>query len=129
MAYIAQKPCMFAGRDFRVGDAVPDEFILPENRNGLVKMGVLAETQADTKAHTESAICVCDGERMLPVTQNGLQFVFDVMTKALSAAEPRIAVETDAHALVLLSRLDNRKTVKEAVSDRLDALDGAGEDQ
>ena len=42
MAYIAVKPCCFNGKQFFVGEDVPDEFILSGNEKSLIKMGKIA---------------------------------------------------------------------------------------
>ncbi len=43
MAYLALKPCCFAGQKFWIGEAVPAELVLPEMARRLIQMGKLAE--------------------------------------------------------------------------------------
>jgi hypothetical protein len=43
MAYVALKPCCFAGQKFWIGEAVPAELVLPEMAGRLIQMGKLAE--------------------------------------------------------------------------------------
>ena len=43
MAYVALKPCCFAGQKFWIGEAVPAELVLPEMARRLIQMGKLAE--------------------------------------------------------------------------------------
>ena len=43
MAYVALKPCCFAGQKFWIGENVPTELILPEMARQLIQMGKLAE--------------------------------------------------------------------------------------
>lgn len=44
MNFIALKPCCFAGRNFKIGETIPGEFILPEMQKRLIKMGKIAAT-------------------------------------------------------------------------------------
>ena len=42
MSYRAIKPCRFAGRDFRVGEIVPEALLAPGAKKRLLSMGILA---------------------------------------------------------------------------------------
>ncbi len=42
MAYIALKPCSFGGRQFKIGEEVPDGFVLPEMAKRLIGMDKIA---------------------------------------------------------------------------------------
>ena len=53
MAYIARKPCRFDGRDFRVGETVPEALVAREARKRLLSSGILAT--ADEPAKTQPA--------------------------------------------------------------------------
>lgn len=46
MAYIAQKPCSFAGQKFRVGEIIPESVLQPGAIKGLKQAGKIAETGA-----------------------------------------------------------------------------------
>lgn len=46
MAHIAQKPCSFAGKRYRVGEEIPDGVILPGAIKRLIQAGVIAESEA-----------------------------------------------------------------------------------
>ena len=39
MSYRAIKPCRFAGRDFRVGEIVPEALLAPGAKKRLLSMG------------------------------------------------------------------------------------------
>lgn len=43
MAYVALKPCCFAGQKFWIGETIPDGLVLPEMAGRLIEMGKLAE--------------------------------------------------------------------------------------
>ena len=136
MAYVALKPCCFAGHRFRIGEPIPGEFVHPGNANNAVKMGLIAEQagEAGTTAHTPEAkvnppaaamtvnIHAEEGELPLELTQEGLQAVVDVLTSNVDDAEPIIAAMTDGDALILLHLTDNRKSIKAAAEARAKAL-------
>ena len=138
MAYVALKPCCFAGHNFKIGEIVPDAIVHPGNANNLVKMGVIAEQNApnetvvvheplDTMAvviHAEN------GDLTLNLTAEGLQAVVDVLTSTVEEAEPIVEAMTDGDALILLHAADSRKGIKAAAEDRAQALtaeESAGE--
>ena len=136
MAYVALKPCCFAGHRFRIGETVPDELIHPGNAKNAVKMGLIAEHagEAGTPAKTPETPVIPPVEKMtvnihaeegdlpLDLTQEGLQAVVDVLTSNVEGAEPIIAAMTDGDALILLHLTDTRKSVKNAAEARAKAL-------
>lgn len=142
MAYVALKPCCFAGHRFRIGEIVPDEFVHPGNANNAVKMGLIAEQsgEAGTPAKTTEGqvnppaatmtvnIHAEEGDLPLELTQEGLQAVVDVLTSNVDDAEPVIEAMTDGDALILLHLTDNRKSIKAAAEARAKALNGDSEE-
>ena len=138
MAYTALKPCRFAGRDYLVGESVPDEVIRPGAEKDLVKMNVLAPQPdtivADETDETDGPFCASiavvnsNGDTVyLPVTESDLQAIFDVLTGTASLADPIIATMDNEYALYLLSLSDNRKSIKQAAKDRARELTNEGE--
>lgn len=132
MAYVALKPCCFAGQNFKIGETVPDAIVHPGNANNLVKMGVIAEQnttpQEPAVVHVPMktmpvVINTEKGDLDLNLTAEGLQAVVDVLTGTVEAAEPVIAAMTDGDALILLHEADDRKGVKTAAEARAQALD------
>ena len=142
MAYVALKPCCFAGHRFRIGEIVPDEFVHPGNANNAVKMGLIAEQsgeagtpakttedQANPPAATMTVnIHAEEGDMPLDLTQEGLQAVVDVLTSNVDDAEPVIEAMTDGDALILLHLTDTRKSVKAAAEARAKALNAKPEE-
>ncbi len=45
MAFIALKPCSFAGKHFKIGEEIPDGLVLSDMAPRLIKMGKIAEAQ------------------------------------------------------------------------------------
>lgn len=128
MAYVALKPCGFAGQRFKIGETIPADLILPGNSNNLVKMGIIASTdgtEAPSKA-PEAPITVTirtsEGDMSLEPTPEGLQAVFDALTGNASDAEKTIKKMDDGDALILLNAADSRKSIKEATEARAKAL-------
>lgn len=136
MAYVALKPCCFAGHRFRIGETVPDELIHPGNARNAVKMGLIAEHAGEAGAPAKTpeppvippvekmTICIHaeEGDLPLDLTKEGLQAVVDVLTSKVDDAEPIIEAMTDGDALILLHLTDTRKTVKNAAEARAKAL-------
>lgn len=58
--YIAQKPCRFGGKEYHIGDEVPEKLIDPARVKSLIKFGLLsvserAEEATDTPANNQNA--------------------------------------------------------------------------
>lgn len=139
MAYVAIKPCRFAGQSFRIGESVPAELIQPGAAKNLVKMGIIAEEYGELavasqdnnieakNAETTIVIHAEEGDMPLNPTQEGLQAIFDVLTDNVSAAEQTINGMTDEDALILLHIADSRKSVKELAETRAKELNAPQE--
>lgn len=135
MAYVALKPCSFAGQSFRIGEIVPDELIHPGAVKNLLTMKVIAITE-DVECSTEgcSAPVIIPDVRMtilaqtekgnveLEPTDEGIQDVFTVLIGKPAAAEAIINDMDDADALLLLHMSDSRKAVKALAEARIKAL-------
>jgi len=128
MAFIATKPCKFAGQTFRIGEAIPAEAIQPGSVRNLVKMGIIAEGEPEemTPQEGETTIAITihekEGDLPLELTSEGLQSVFDVLTSTVGDAETIINEMTDGDALILLNAADSRKSVKELAETRAKAM-------
>lgn len=130
MAFVAVKPCRFAGQSFRIGESVPDEVIHPGAVRNLIKMGLIAEagatanepTEAKPQTETVSTINITihaeEGDLILAPTPEGLQAIFDVLSSKAADAEGIIEGITDGDALIILDVSDSRKTIKELCRNR-----------
>lgn len=142
MAFIAVKPCKFAGQRFRIGEEIPADVIQPGAAKNLIKMGVIAErknvefyetVEVDTIEEgirlpdAEIIIHAEEGDMPLNPTPEGLQAIFDVLTSNVSGAEPIIKEMTDGDALILLHLSDSRKSIKELAETRAKALNAPQE--
>lgn len=145
MAFIAAKPCKFAGQRFRIGEEIPADAIQPGAAKNLIKMGIIAERKPEgftAEINTIAAEEIEEGTRLpdaeiiihaeegdmpLNPTPEGLQAIFDVLTSNVSGAEPIIKEMTDGDALILLHLSDSRKSIKELAETRAKALNAPQE--
>ena len=135
MAYIALKPCKFGGQQFKIGNTIPEEVLLPGAIKNLVKMEVIASTDgAPVKGSTSHqainiTIKADEGDLPLEISEIGLQQIFDALTTNVEGAENIIETMTDGDALILLHMCDSRKGVKTAAEDRAKALNESEEEE
>lgn len=131
MAYIAKRPCRFMGNEFKIGDVVPEEFILPGNAHNLVKMGTIADAgDGDYDPEYISVIVHADeGDIPLTISPEGIQAIFDVLGSNATDAKTIVEKMDEGDALILLHVSDSRKSVKEAAEARAKALNSESEDQ
>lgn len=133
MAYVALKPCKFAGQSFKIGESVPAGLIQPGAAMNLVKMKIIAEIldenvhaarEEKTIVHAPIKITLHtkEGDLELCPKKEGLQAVFDAMTATISEAEGIIKKIKDEDALILLNAADSRKSIKAYTEERAKAL-------
>lgn len=130
MAYIALKPCRFAGQAFKIGEAIPEGVIHAGQAENLVKMGVLASSNGVAPTGTSnvvSAVEIKAGDMTLKISKGSLQRIFDTLTANVENAEKIVNKMTDGDALILLHMSDSRKSIKTAAEARAKALDESGE--
>lgn len=130
MAYIALKPCRFAGQAFKIGETIPDSVLHAGNVENLVKMGVIASSNGTAPTGTSTAptsVKISAGDMMLEISKNSLQRIFDALTANVENAEKIVNKMTDGDALILLHMSDSRKSIKAAAEARAKVLEGAGE--
>lgn len=128
MALIAQRPCHFGGKDFFIGEEVPEDLVL--NPGFMIQAGVLVETaSAILKAETGEAVDAIhvvlhrEGEELaLSLSEQDLQKVFDVLTGAANAAGDIIGAMDSDDALILIHAADGRKGVKTLAAERAKEL-------
>lgn len=127
MAYIALKPCNFAGQAYKIGDIIPADVVLPGAAKSLTKMGRIAvaegtETEPKQEEPKDLTIGILvkteDGPLATWLSGTGLQAVFDVLTGNVKDAETIIKGIAEDDALILIHATDNRKTVKELAKTR-----------
>ena len=138
--YVAQKPCSFAGKDFKIGDMVPAELIQPGAAPALMKMGLIANTTKDAApvvpettgpvvTTVDITVPVEEGRLALDITKEGLQSIVDVLCANVEGAEKIIDEMIDNDALILLHIVDNRKSIKTAAQERAETLNTVEESE
>ena len=134
MAFVAIKPCRFAGQSFKVGEIVPADVMQPGSSKNLVKMGIIAEKDGPdekpqikpVKLPTPEVVIHMENMELRP-TPEGLQAIFNVLTSNVVEAETIINEMTDNDALILLHTSDSRKSVKELAEARATAISAPAE--
>lgn len=129
MNYVALKPVKFGGRQYKVGELVPEGVVDERRSLFLKKSGHIAEVASANEAYTEDlsvnpntlSIPLLQSKHELAVnTQQLLQF-FATIQKTMDEAKIEIATmtEEDTPVLQLLHEIDSRKGIKAAVETRL----------
>lgn len=130
MAYIALKPCRFAGQAFKIGEAIPEGVIHSGMAENLVKMQVIASANGEAPTGTSTAsesVKISAGDMTLEISKDSLQLIFDALTANVENAEKIVKKMTDGDALILLHMSDSRKSIKAAAEDRAKAINEVGE--
>lgn len=132
MIYVAQKPCSFAGIDFKIGEEVPEVLIAPGASKSLIGMGILAKKGTEIPVTVNQPITITihadEGDMDLEITNDALQSVFDVLLSTAAEAEPIVTQMTEGDALILLDLVDNRKSIKAMAEERAKTLSAQPED-
>lgn len=129
MNYVALKPVNFGGKQYKIGETIPEGVVDERRSLFLKKSGHIAEVANANEAYTEDlsvnpntlSIPLLQSKHELAVnTQQLLQF-FATIQKTIDEAKIEIATmtEEDTPVLQLLHEIDSRKGIKAAVETRL----------
>ena len=129
MNYVALKPVNFGGKQYKIGETIPEGVVDERRSLFLKKSGHIAEVASANEAYTEDlsvnpntlSIPLLQSKHELAVnTQQLLQF-FATIQKTIDEAKIEIATmtEEDTPVLQLLHEIDSRKGIKAAVETRL----------
>lgn len=129
MNYVALKPVNFGGKQYKIGETIPEGVVDERRSLFLKKSGHIAEVASANEAYTEDlsvnpntlSIPLLQSKHELAVnTQQLLQF-FATIQKTMDEAKIEIATmtEEDVPVLELLHEIDSRKGIKAAVETRL----------
>lgn len=129
MKLIAQKPCCFGGKQFFIGEEIPEEFVLdPKAQEMMGTLVIVAESQgSETPAAVSVTLHSKQGDMSLSVTADGIQSVFDALTGDVEDAKKTIKEMTDEDALILLHAAESRKSVQAAAEARANELSEGGQ--
>ena len=129
MNYVALKPVKFCGRQYKVGEIVPEGVVDERRSLFLKKSGHIAEAASVNGANTEN-LSVNSNTLSIPLLQSKHELVmnaqqlsqfFATIQKTMDEAKIEIATmtEEDVPVLELLHEIDSRKGIKAAVETRL----------
>ena len=129
MNYVALKPVKFGGRQYKVGEIVPEGVVDERRSLFLKKSGHIAEAAIVNEANTENlsvnpntlSIPLLQSKHELAVNAQQLLQFFATIQKTMEEAKIEIATmtEEDTPVLQLLHEIDSRKGIKAAVETRL----------
>ena len=129
MNYVALKPVKFCGRQYKVGEIVPEGVVDERRSLFLKKSGHIAEAASVNGANTENlsvnpntlSIPLLQSKHELVMNAQQLSQFFATIQKTMDEAKIEIATmtEEDTPVLHLLHEIDSRKGIKAAVETRL----------
>lgn len=129
MNYVALKPVKFCGRQYKVGEIVPEGVVDERRALFLKKSGHIAEAASVNGANTENlsvnpntlSIPLLQSKHELVMNAQQLSQFFATIQKTMDEAKIEIATmtEEDVPVLELLHEIDSRKGIKAAVETRL----------
>ena len=129
MNYVALKPVKFCGRQYKVGELVPEGVVDERRSLFLKKSGHIAEAASVNGANTENlsvnpntlSIQLLQSKHELVMNAQQLSQFFATIQKTMDEAKIEIATmtEEDVPVLELLHEIDSRKGIKAAVETRL----------
>lgn len=130
MKYKALKPFPMSGKKYLIDDIVDVSTLTDTQIARLIKKGLIVNVDVDADAVTATletallAIPVIDKDETFAVSLSE-QDIVDVFTALQISAEKAIEMIAEINAentLILIHKLDDRKTVKEAAKNRATAL-------
>ena len=129
MNYVALKPVKFCGRQYKVGEIVPEGVVDERRSLFLKKSGHIAEVASVNGAYAEDlnvnpntlSIPLLQSKHELVMNAQQLSQFFATIQKTMDEAKIEIATmtEEDVPVLELLHEIDSRKGIKAAVETRL----------
>ena len=129
MNYVALKPVKFGGRQYKVGEIVPEGVVDERRSLFLKKSGHIAEVASANEAYTEDlsvnpntlSIPLLQSKHELAVNAQQLLQFFATIQKTMDEAKIEIATmtEEDTPVLQLLHEIDSRKGLRQQLKQDL----------
>ncbi len=129
MNYVALKPVNFGGKQYKIGETIPEGVVDERRSLFLKKSGHIAEAASVNGANTENlsvnpntlSIPLLQLKHELVMNAQQLSQFFATIQKTMDEAKIEIATmtEEDVPVLELLHEIDSRKGIKAAVETRL----------
>ena len=127
MNYVALKPVNFGGKQYKIGETIPEGVVDERRSLFLKKSGHIAEVASVNGAYAENlnvnpntlSIPLLQSKHELAVNAQQLLQFFATIQKTMEEAKIEIATMTEEAVLQLLHEIDSRKGIKAAVETRL----------
>lgn len=129
MNYVALKPVNFGGKQYKIGETIPEGVVDERRSLFLKKSGHIAEVASVNGAYAEDlnvnpntlSIQLLQSKHELVMNAQQLSQFFATIQKTMDEAKIEIATmtEEDVPVLELLHEIDSRKGIKAAVETRL----------
>lgn len=129
MNYVALKPVNFGGKQYKIGEIIPEGVVDERRSLFLKKSGHIAEAASVNGANTENlsvnpntlSIPLLQSKHELVMNAQQLSQFFATIQKTMDEEKIEIATmtEEDVPVLELLHEIDSRKGIKAAVETRL----------
>lgn len=131
--YIALKPCQIAGKKYIIDDPVDVSMLTEQEIASLCKKRLIVKAGVEETTPPVPELIVIpvtteDGTIDVSVTVEQLLAVIALLQLTAEDAEKAIKDVNDDTQLVLIHRLDSRKTVQKAAKGRAEALAKAAEE-
>lgn len=141
MRLIAKKPCSFGGKNFFIGEEIPECLVAsPESQEklgvlaiagdgaGEIAAGVAAELKETEDRAYDRAVTIFvndgtdSGMMAVPVAEDEIRQVFSVLQMNAEEAAKAVSGVESENVLILLHAADSRKTVRDAARKRAGSL-------
>lgn len=114
--YKARKPCRLLGKDYLIGDIIPDEAVLPAARDELVTIGLIEPIEKGAKADATIPVTIIGkgGEKVISVPAEDVSRILLILQTPTNEAVSLLD-GIGAEAKTVLAAVDKRKAIKAAL--------------
>jgi len=132
---IAKKPCNFSGKNFWIGEQIPDELVLnPESQEKMGILAIVGKVEEDIIENDNIVaqvgevffeIPIANGSESMKINMSEKNIVQAVLIMQMKASDAEKAIQEveDENVLIFLNALDARKSVKDAAKKKAIAED------
>lgn len=127
--FIALQSCKF-DKDYQRGDTIPADAVLPSRERMLIRNGIIAPAGATierTAAETVDDTMIIpivnkNGTVLIHVTPEDVQTVMEILQENGDTAIAEIAAIEKEDVLIMIDKLETRKTVLTAIVNRVNQI-------
>lgn len=116
--YKAKKPCCLLGEDYFIGDLIPEEAVLPESRDSLIRIGLIEEVDVPGPETSEVLVPITilgkELNKVVNVKAEDISCIMIILQSAADKAAEMVG-SLDDPAKMVLAAIDKRKAVKAAI--------------